>query len=335
MTIPAYRQLEIEFANHLGGYYTPDHCVAVSSGTAALHIALETTKEPSYQNVLIPEFTMIACARAATMANLDIRTIDCKDNLLLDPDLLEQSVDCDTSIIMPVHIYGRLCDMDAIHKFVNVQYRAYYVIEDMAEVGGCLPHPDSWAACWSFYNNKIIHGEEGGMIAFNLVRAASHARQLRSQGFTEDHNFLHVPRGVNARMSNLHAEPIISSLRNLNTNIFLRECLVAKYDSMIPVEWQMPDRDAPWVYDICIPFMCREEQDELITRLLANGIQARHAFKPISMQPEYVGTSNAWNTSKAYQLSTEVIYFPLSETMELADVERICNAFNEIVKEII
>lgn len=307
----SFEKLEKEFGDWIGN----PNCVAVSSGTSALHLALEVMKldrpRDRRPNVVVPEFTMVACARAVTLAGLTPVFIDCGEDLNLNPTLLKENLWLNSCGVMAVHIYGRRCDMDSVHE--TTKSRDGFVIEDLAEAHGVLPHPDTDAACWSFYKNKIIHGEEGGMIAFKSSLNAERAKSLRSLGFTAEHDFRHYPRGINARMSNLHAKPILRSLRWVVENLKLRRDVADVYDTHTPTEWKMPARDVDWVYDIRIPGLKELHQSMIIKECLALGIQARYGFKPMSFQAEYSSPNST--ATKAYRLSREVIYLPVREDM--------------------
>ncbi len=246
-----YEQLELEFGQWEGCGWS--NTVACASGTAALHLALEALQLPLGSKVLVPDYTMIACARAVTMAGLEPVFVDCGEDLLIDPDQLEKHYNLGVRAIMPVHIYGRRCNMERIMLFAKTYSLA--VIEDLAEAHGILPHPESDAACWSFYSNKIIAGEEGGMIAFHPDKhlRAVLAKQLRCLGFTNDHNFLHIPRGINARMSNAHARLALGSLRQFEENHSKRAAVSHWYDALLPSEFRSTPRHTNWFYDIRLP----------------------------------------------------------------------------------
>jgi dTDP-4-amino-4,6-dideoxygalactose transaminase len=326
----AFEQLELEFGQFIGNPNT----VAVASGTAALHIACEVARTKITDDVTgevkpsiaIPEYTMVACARAAAMADLDIHFVDCNDNLQMNMDLVPDQM----SIAMAVHIYGNLCDVAALHS------KPYgpLVIEDMAEVHGAKPHPSSFAACWSFYKNKTIHGEEGGMIAFKNAHDARLAKQMRTLGFDDNHDYFHVPRGVNARMSNAHAELILPSLRRFSRNFIWRLDSSKDYIEHVPYVWQMPMCYFPWIYPIHIKGMDHFRQRELVLRLNEKGIAARQGFKSMKLQAEFDdGTADC--ITNAMRLQHEIIYLPLSETMTRDDVARICDELMNVAKIVI
>ena len=310
--------------------------VACASGTAALHLALEALQLPPNSEVLVPEYTMVACARAVRMANLTPVFVDCTDNLLMDVGLLEDKITRRTKAIMPVHIYGRRCDMDAIADFAK--FEGLKIIEDLAEAHGVEVHPETDAACWSFYRNKIIHGEEGGAVAFKDPRKAEFAKRLRSLGFDEDQSCLHAARGVNARMSSAHAELILPSLKEAQVNIAIRACIEDYYSRRIPVQWQMPRRDVVWVYDIRIPELSEVKQDILVKMLKKGsvdrrGMHARHGFKPMSMQPEFFNGS--FVKLNAYRQAYKVIYLPVNPDMMEEDVKANVDSLLQCVREIL
>jgi dTDP-4-amino-4,6-dideoxygalactose transaminase len=326
----AFEQLELEFGQVIGNPNT----VAVSSGTAALHIACEVARTKITDDVTgairpsiaIPEYTMVACARAAAMADLDIHFVDCNDNLQMNMDLVPDQM----HIVMAVHIYGNLCDVDALH---SKPYKPL-VIEDMAEVHGAKPHPNSFAACWSFYKNKTVHGEEGGMIVFKNAHDARLAKQLRTLGFDDNHDYFHVPRGVNARMSNAHAELILPSLRSYSASYINKLERSADYDCYVPLEWVMPLCIYPWIYLLRIEGMNRFQQRELVLRLNEKSIAARQGFKSMKLQVEFDnGTADC--ITNAMRLQHEIIYLPLSETMTRDNVARICDELMNVAKIVI
>lgn len=310
-----HEQLELEWAKF--NDLDPAGMVACSSGTAALHLALEALQLPPDSEVIVPDFTMVACPRAVAMAELRPVFVDCDERLLIDRTLVHdvRLTDMNVKAIMMVHVYGRRCDL---WRYSAIQ--GWFIIEDMAEIHGVKPSAMSDAACWSFYKNKIVAGEEGGAVWFRDPEHASLARQLRSLGFTDAHDYRHVPRGHNYRMSDAHASLILDNMmgpldvmiprdRILKTNE--RREIESWYDETCPAEWRQPPRDVVWVYDLRIPNLCESVQDEIVRRLRANKIEARHGFKPMHEMEEFrdcrrVGGENVERASR------EVVYLPVN-----------------------
>lgn len=310
-----YEVLEREFS----AWAHAPNIVACSSGTAALHLALEALQLPPGSECVIPDFSMVACARAVTLAGLVPVFADVsRHDLLLCPESAGDLITDNTRAIMYVHTYGRRCDRLSLNELAD-KY-GLYVIEDLAEAHGVTPHTRSDAYCWSFYRNKIVRGEEGGAVGFKNPDHAEIARSLRCLGFTRDHDFRHVPRGHNYRMSNLHAGAVLPSLRQASLNLHDRRLVEQAYDAYCPEQWKLPMRDKVWVYDLRIPELTQPEQDRVVSRLRASGVQARHGFKPLSSQPEYSQPPAKKKPRRpanpeAYAAAREVIYLPVEPAM--------------------
>lgn len=305
MTEP-HTELERRWAEWNG--LNPDGMVVCSSGTAALHLALETLitagDVPACSRVLCPELTMIAIPRAVALAGCEPEFIDCDHTLNMETAV---GLDPGMGAIIAVHTYGRMLDMTRLHEAGPIP-----IIEDLAEAHSIAPHAKSAAGCWSFYRNKIVHGEEGGAVWFKNPSHAKIARQLRSLGFTDAHDFLHIPRGHNYRMSNAHATLILDNLSQATKNITERWAQLRQLDAACPDEWLMSSRQVPWVYDLRIPGMTPVQQDAVVNGLNSIGILARHCFKPCTMQEEFRGCPSYPDKSpNAYKAWHEVIYIGL------------------------
>lgn len=282
--------------------------VACSSGTAALHLALESLELNDKSQTLLPNFTMAACARAVQLATLTPRLVDCGDDLLMGQQWVD-AIDASTESVMFVHVYGRVC---LFPKMWNSYSPSLSVVEDLAEAHGVRPAPGTDAACWSFYKNKIVCGEEGGAVWFRDPERAVVARELRSLGFGPSQDYRHRPRGHNYRLANLLAEPILDSIDRYKDNVDSRWNQWELYRKQ---RWtdrvrQRPRPTAPWVFDLWIPGMNYVQQDELVKALRDEGISARHAFKPMSEQEEFK-RCRVYGDGRAARMSKETIIFHL------------------------
>lgn len=333
-----FEQLEKAWAEF--NQLDPAGMVACSSGTAALHLALEALQLPPGGQVIVPDFTMVACARAVVLAGLEPVFVDCDERLLMPQELLHQASLLESKVVMAVHVYGRRQDMDRLTRYAALQN--WLVVEDLAEAHGVRPHPDTDAACWSFYKNKIVAGEEGGAVWFRDPAHATLARQLRCLGFTEAHDFRHVPRGHNYRMSNLHAEHILGSLRRNHSalhfyeqNVKERREIESWYDEFCSAEWRMPARDAVWVYDVRIPGLTRPKQQEVVQALNQAGIAARMGFLPMTQQPEFSACRRVHQSpgpSRATVAAEEVFYLPVQPGVTTrADCERSFHLIRDLI----
>jgi len=317
-----YERLERDFAKWAG--FEPEQMVVCSSGTSALHLAAEAMGLRD-SRCAMPDFTMIACPRAVSMAGMRPAFVDCKKDLTIDVDKLHDACEKgrfegvnDVAAIMPVHVYGRSCDMPAIADLAG-KYDLR-VIEDLAEAHGLPPHPNTDAACWSFFRNKVIAGEEGGAVAFKDAKHAAHARQLRSLGFTDAHDYTHVPRGHNYRLANSLASLIGTSLERVRENVARRWIAYGEWDRACPEEWKMTLPEVPWVYSLRVPGMWSELQTSIVSALRKRGFEARHGFKPCRRQEEYrsLPIPDEWESDRA---AREVIYLPVDRPVPATEAE--------------
>jgi perosamine synthetase len=294
--VEAHVKLEEEFTVFCGL-----RAVACSSGTAALHLALEALQLPPGSEVLVPDYTMAACARAVVLAGLKPVLVDCDNDLLMDPAAAMDAVSYRTSAIMAVHVYGRRCDTDSLAALARSH--GLKLLEDMAEAPTLQVHQWTDAACWSFYKNKVIAGEEGGAAAFRSREGAELARCLRSHGFTAEHDFYHVPRGCSYRLANSLAELVLASLSRVDEETERRQRAVEALDAACPIGCMMPGRDVPWVYDVRV-----EDSYEAVARM---GLAARHGFKPMSEQQEFRACRTCGD-GNARRLARRIAYVPAS-----------------------
>lgn len=330
-----YLELEKRWADFNG--VDPEGMVACSSGTAALHLGLEALRACSClsagDEVVVPDFTMVACARAVAMAGMTPVFVDCTRDGLLDLDLLDRATTEGMRAAMAVHVYGRQLDM--FHLASIAKDLTWWLIEDLAEAHGTKPSAYTDVACWSFYKNKIVAGEEGGAVWFAEPAHAKTARSLRSLGFTATHDFQHLPRGHNYRLSNAHASLVLTSLDCYQGNLGWRKVLEALYEKHCPTLWRMEGSPVvPWVYPIIPPLKVSTLRKALyvdapIATLKRAGVQARHFFKPMHEQPEFqtckfIQRRYPWcipyPTSSL--LACSGLYLPLSPEMNEGEVMR-------------
>jgi len=288
----AYKSLEVEYAYFVGHKYG----VGVNTGTAALHLALVALGIGKGDEVIIPDFTMAACAFAVAYTGATVVTVDCKDDLTIDENKIEEKITERTKAIMPVHIYGRLCNMEWINHLAELH--GLYVIEDTAEAHGAEVG-NATITCFSFYKNKIIHGEEGGMVTTNDERLYKEMQDLKNMAFGEDHDYFHNRIGFNYRMPETSAKLILESFDKREKNIAKRRKIEGWLNDLFPMAWKMPERDAVWVYDFAPPAMYRN-----LGRKLKNN-RFRQFFKPISTFPMFkqkTGPKAKYWSSKGYYL---------------------------------
>ena len=185
-TGPKVKQFEEEFARYVGS----SHAVAVNSGTAALHLALEAAGIKEGDEVILPTMTFAATAEVVLYLHAWPVLVDCqRDTLNLDPDQLEKAISPRTKAIIPVHFGGHPCDMERILEIA----RAYNltVIEDAAHAlparcGGKMVGTIGDITCFSFYATKTITTGEGGMATTENPEWAERMRIMSLHGISKD-----------------------------------------------------------------------------------------------------------------------------------------------------
>jgi perosamine synthetase len=314
---PFVKRFEKAFADYNG----TTHGVACSSGTTALTLALRALGVGPGDEVIVPEFTMIASAWAVTYTGATPVFVDCGEDLNIDVSLIEAKITPRTKVIMPVHIYGRRCDMDAIMTLAY-EYNLR-VVEDSAEAHGVLPVAD--IACFSLFGNKIITSGEGGICVTNDGHLADQMAHLRAMAFDKDHTFLHKKVGYNFRMTAMQAAVALAQTEQLDEILSLRTGIEKRYDdglAGISGITLMPPRNVLWMYDLRA-----ERRDELRAFLAGAGIETRLFFKPMSRQPGYLDPD--WPSLNASRFSEDGFYLPTHTGLTEADQDYICGKIRE------
>jgi dTDP-4-amino-4,6-dideoxygalactose transaminase len=167
----------------------PGHAVAVTNGTAALHLAAAALGIGAGDEVICPTLTFVASAAAMAHTGATVRLADSTslDDFSIDPGEIERLVTPRTKAVVTVHYGGAPVDMAAINT--AAEQHGLFVIEDAAhalgsELGGSPCGSIGDAGCFSFFPNKNLTTGEGGMVVLRDERAAAKARLLRSHGMT-------------------------------------------------------------------------------------------------------------------------------------------------------
>lgn len=320
----AYLKLEREVGEWVGA--EPARVVTCSSGTAALHLAQEALMvsavaptDRSGHVVAMSDYNMVACPRSTVLAGMrPLFTAWRRDDLLMDPQTNPHYFAAQTGRriagYMLTHVYGRVVPWErAVVPWERaVGYNPYFVIEDMAEAHGVPFDVRSDAACWSFYKNKVVAGQEGGCVVFRDADVADIARRIRCLGMSGA-DYRHLPRGHNYRMSDAHAELVSRSLAQVGGSIKRRRDMEQALDDACPKAWRMPERQSPWVYDFRIGDLSYRERRLIVEDVRTNdGFDVRCGFDPMTSQPEFA-KHPVWNEHARDDASGVVILHLSSE----------------------
>ena len=279
---------EQEFAAYCGAA----ECIAVNSGTSALHLALLAAGIGPGDEVITVPYTFVASVAAITYTGARPVLVDIDPrSFTMDVTAIEAAITPRTKAILPVDLYGQPADLDPI---MEVAHRhGLVVIEDAAQAHGARykGRPVGSIAdmtCFSFYPTKNLGAYgEGGAVTTNNVEFARSIRMLRDWG--QDRKYHHVMRAFNYRMEGFQGAILRVKLRHLEQWTEARRAAVAKYNQLLadsPVE---RPKEMAWARHVYHVYTLRtEERDALQAALLAEGIQtAIHYAVPVHLQPAY------------------------------------------------
>jgi len=336
---PFVRRFEDEFARYL----KIQHAVAVCNGTAALHLALLALGVGPGDEVIVPDLTFAASANAVLYAGATPVLVDVtRDTWTLDPAASERAITSRTKAIMPVHLYGQPCEMDAILSLAR-HYRLL-VIEDAAEAVGAEYHGRAVgtfgdAAAFSFYGNKLITTGEGGMVTFKDKDVAARARMLLNHGMDPARRYWHEAVGYNYRLTNLQAAVGVAQLERLEAFIARKLELASRYSQVLSTRGELvlpivrPDRcNVFWLYSVVIDSgKAGLGRDDLMERLLLSGIETRPVFCPLHRMPPYRRFAGGGSYPNAEWISDNGLSLPSAVTLKDEEVDYITNTILRVM----
>ncbi len=338
-----------EFENQFAEYCGRKYGIAVCNGTIALHLALIGLGIGKGDEVIVPTFTMIASAFAVCYTGAKPVFVDAdKDTWNIDVKKIEEKITSKTKAIMPVHIFGKMCDMDAIHALAK-KYNLY-VLEDAAEAHGASYHgvkagASSDIAAFSFFANKNITTGEGGMVVTNNKEFYDRARYFKNVCFPLDgpRNYQHEDIGYNYRMSNVVAAIGLAQVEKADDYKEMRirnHQLYKKYLSDVPgILFQSePDKDCIdvcWMNTIVIdPAKYGHHKDELIAHLKENEIDTRLLFTGMHKQKAMMdyGCDCSGEYPVCEWLTENGFYLPSSSSLTEEQIKFICGIISNFAK---
>ena len=338
-----------EFENQFAEYCGCKYGIAVCNGTIALHLALIGLGIGKGDEVIVPTFTMIASAFAVCYTGAKPVFVDAdKDTWNIDVKKIEEKITSKTKAIMPVHIFGKMCDMDAIHALAK-KYNLY-VLEDAAEAHGASYHgvkagASSDIAAFSFFANKNITTGEGGMVVTNNKEFYDRARYFKNVCFplVGPRNYQHEDIGYNYRMSNVVAAIGLAQVEKADDYKEMRirnHQLYKKYLSDVPgILFQSePDKDCIdvcWMNTIVIdPAKYGHHKDELIAHLKENEIDTRLLFTGMHKQKAMMdyGCDCSGEYPVCEWLTENGFYLPSSSSLTEEQIKFICGIISNFAK---
>lgn len=316
-------RFEGDFAQYCGSRYA----VGVSSGSAALELALRASGIGPGDEVLVPVLTFIATAASVTAVGATPIFVDVDPEFYtLDPLAAEQKITPRTKAMVPVHLYGQMADMERIAELARG--RNLILIEDAAQAHGARWQGKpagswGWATGFSFYPSKNLGaGGDAGAVVTQDATLAERIRMLRNHGSLRD-KYCHEITAFNHRLDALQAAILTIKLKHLEQwNAWRREAAEQYQQRMADLDLILPKErsGATHVYHL---FVIRTRQrDALRNFLQEKGIQTGlHYPIPLHLQPAYRHRGYPeGDFPVAEQLAREVLSLPLFPGITSAEV---------------
>jgi len=329
---PEVEAVESQFA----AFCETKYCVALNSGTSALHLGLLALGVQPGDEVITTPNTFLATAEAITYCGAHPVFVDIDPATAnLDPKLIERAVTRKTKVILPVHLYGRPADMDPILEIAS--RHGLCVLEDACQAHGARYRGRrvgsiGRAAAFSFYPTKNLSAcGEGGAIATNDERVAQFARAARNHGQTSryEHEFV----GYNYRMEGIQGAVLQVKLKHF-PQVAARHAEIAReYRRLLAgARLEIPHDDPRDECSYHVFAIYVDRRDDVRRELAARGIEtAVHYPRPLHLQPAYAAFGIPRGTlPHAERACDRVLGLPIYPTLDSNQVEYIANAVREI-----
>lgn len=327
-----------------------DHAVAMSSGTAALHLAMLGVGVQPGDVVVVATMTFVASANAVTYTGAEPFFVDVlEEDGNLDPDLLRAAVEQirgegrRVAAVMSVDLLGKVADYTAIaHVCAELEVP---LIEDAAEsLGGSNASAPAGSfgrvAALSFNGNKVMTTSGGGMLVTDDRELADHARFLSTQAREPVPHYEHRHVGYNYRLSNLLAALGRAQLARLDQMIARRRDIRSAYADAVAgapgvrIFGAADDAGANcWLSALVIdPAVARADVDQVSKALEAANIEARPLWKPMHLQPVFAGVGHL-TTGVAESLFRQGVTLPSGSVHGPDQIQRVCDVLMPLLVE--
>lgn len=332
-----------EFENMFAEFCGTRFAISTTSGTAALHLSMVGLGIGPGDEVIIPSLTFIATANAVTYTGAKPVFVDSEpETWNINPQAAEEAMTTKTKAIIPVHLYGHPADMDPILD-LSKKY-GIAVVEDAAEAHGALYKDRRVGSIgdlgiFSFYGNKIITTGEGGMIVTNNEKLAKKIQILKNHGMDANRRYWHHFLGYNYRMTNIQAALGVAQMERIEQILERKRKIARTYMKAfrnqpgitLPNESKWA-KNVFWLYTILID---KEKfglsRDELMDRLMEEGIETRPIFSPIHTQPIYDTTQNC---PVAEMLASRGLSLPSSINLKHSEINLIADKIINMGKKV-
>ena len=335
---PEVSRFEAEFAQ----YCQAQHCVGLSSGTAALSLALEACGIGAGDEVITTTHTFVATAEAIAKLGAKPVLVDVDPaTYTIDPRQTLAAVTARTKAIIPVHLYGHPADLDPILD-ICARY-GLVLVEDAAQAHGALYKGQrigsfGHVACFSFYPGKNLgaYGDAGAVVT-NDAALASKVAMLADHGRAPGSKYEHTVVGYNHRLDALQAAVLRVKLRHLDNWNERRRAIAARYNKLLAEAPVVVPRAASWavpVYHLYVVQVARRQRPGIQQGLSDAGIATGiHYPLPVHLQPAFTGLGlKAGDLPVAEALAGSVLSLPMYPELLDSEVDLIAARLLEALR---
>ena len=365
---PKLGEFEERFADYVGTRYS----IAVNSGTSGLHLCIRALNIKDGDEVLTTPFSFISSANCIlferakpVFVDIDENTLNMNINIMFDAVNKPIAKIRKLKAILPVHIFGRPCEMDHIMKLA--QESELKVIEDSCEAIGAeyISNPEeslnlenekpneskAWkkvgtfgeCGVFAFYPNKQITTAEGGMIVTDDNKIYTLCKSMRNQGRSDSGGWLqHERLGYNYRLSEMNCALGISQLERIDKILTKREEIAQQYkerlkeiEGVVIPQFEENKKISWFVYVVRLTDeFSRKDRDEVLAKLKEKGIGCSNYFSPIHLQPFYrkMFGYREGDFPVTERISERTIALPFYNKLREEQIDYVCENLKNIIE---
>jgi len=329
-----HRELQAELQNYLEA----PRVELFTNGHMALELSLQAMK--LHGEVITTPFTFVSTTHAIVRNGLKPVFCDINEkDYTIDVNCIESLITDKTCAIMPVHVYGNVCDVEQIESIarkhgLKVLYDAAHAFGVKYKGKGIANYGD--ASCFSFHATKVFNTIEGGATVYSDAEYGTDLYRLKNFGIRDEETVDAV--GANAKMNEFCAAMGLCNLRHIGEEIAKRRILVERYRENlsglkgVKINDEQPDVESNYAY---FPVYVNEKEyghtrDDVYTELKKNGIIARKYFYPLTNSFAcYRNQYDVEDTPVAYRISKGILTLPLYADLDVEVVDKICRILKE------
>lgn len=336
-----------KFENMVKDFVGTKHGIAVSSGTAALHLSLIAAGVTDEDEVIVPTLTFIAAVNVIRYCRAEPVFMDCDNNTLgIDVEKIHEFIKSQCiqkadgftynkktgrriKAVIPVHIFGHPIDLDPLIDICQ-NYNIVMIEDSTESMGSEYKNKRTGSfgdiGCFSFNGNKIITTGGGGMIVTDNDTYAKKLRHLSTQAKLDGVEYDHDEVGYNYRLNNLQAAMGVAQMEKLDQYLACKRRNAQIYRDLLSAQeqikffWEMPwARSNFWFYTIQVQSHLK---NTLLEHLIREGIQARPVWKLIHTLPMY-HTCQTYKIDNAKRIYDSCINLPCSVNLTVKEIKEV------------